>query len=103
MLLLYFLMFLLPVSGWLMASASPFNDPDAYIYIKNMVFDLFELPDPIHPGDKALETLFGTIHRYAGYVLAALLLLHVAAALKHHFVEKDSVLTRMMPFGKVRD
>lgn len=97
---LYALMFLLPLSGWLMASASPLNDPDAYIYIKNEVFGLFELPDPIHPGDKSLETTLAAIHEYAGYALAVLLALHVGGALFHHFVEKDNVLTRMLPFGR---
>lgn len=85
-----------------MASASPFNDPDAYIYIPNMVFDLFEMPDPISPGDPALTKTLGKIHLYAGYALAALLLVHIAAALKHHFILRDSVLTRMLPFGRTR-
>jgi len=83
-----------------MASASPFNDVDAYIYIPNMVFGLFEMPDPIAPGDADLSKLLGKVHRYAGYALAALLLMHVAAALKHHFILRDSVLTRMLPFGR---
>lgn len=100
---LYVLMFAMPLSGWLMASASPLNDPDAYpTQIKNKVFDLFELPDPISPGDKGLESLFHTIHELSAWLLAALLLLHIAAALKHHFVLKDNVLLRMLPFGKLR-
>ena len=97
---IYALMFILPLSGWLMSSASPFNDPDAYIYIPNMVFGLFEMPDPISPGDPELVKLMGQVHLYAGYALALLLLLHVAAALKHHFILRDSVLTRMLPFGR---
>lgn len=99
---LYVLMFLLPLSGWLMASASPFNDPDSYIYIPNMVFGLFEMPDPISPGDEDLTNILKLVHLYAGYALAALLLLHVGAALKHHFILRDSVLTRMLPFGRDR-
>lgn len=99
---IYVLMLTLPLTGWLMASASPFNDPDAYIYIPNMVFGLFEMPDPISPGDPALSKTLGAIHLYAGYALAALLLIHIAAALKHHFIHRDSVLTRMLPFGRSR-
>lgn len=99
---LYVLMLALPVSGWLMASASPFSDPDAYIYIPNMVFDWFELPDPISPGDPDLTDRLKLVHQYAGYALAALLFLHVAAALKHHFILRDSVLRRMLPFGRDR-
>jgi cytochrome b561 len=99
---MYVLMFLLPLSGWLMASASPFNDPDAYIYIPNVVFGLFELPDPISPGDKDLTEIFGVIHRYAGDALAALLAMHIGGVLFHHFILRDSVLTRMLPFGRDR-
>ena len=99
---LYVLMFALPLTGWLMASASPFNDPDAYIYIPNMVFGQFEMPDPISPGDPDLAKTLKQVHLYAGYALAALLVLHVAAALKHHFIHRDSVLTRMLPFGRSR-
>ncbi len=97
---LYVLIFILPLSGWLMSSASPLNDADAYpAQIKNMVFGLFELPDPIAPGDRYLAGLFHSVHVYAGYVLAGLLLLHVAGVLYHHFILRDSVLTRMLPFG----
>ena len=93
---LYVLMFVLPLSGWLMSSASPFNDPGAYpMQIKNMVFGLFEMPDPINPGDRDLEVLFHAVHEWAAIGLAVLLLAHVGAALKHHLVNRDTVLTRM--------
>lgn len=90
---LYVCMFLMPVSGWLMASASPLQD--AY-GIKNLVFRQFELPDPFVPGSEELVSVFATIHAAAGLVLALLLLGHVAAALKHHFINRDSVLKRMI-------
>ena len=90
---LYICMILMPVSGWLMASASTMQD--AY-GIKNKVFGLFELPDPFTPGSDGLESLFANIHAITGLVLALLLLGHVAAALKHHFVNKDTVLRRMI-------
>lgn len=90
---LYVCMFLMPVSGWLMASASPLQD--AY-GIKNLVFRQFELPDPFVPGSEELVSVFATIHAAAGLVLALLLLGHVAAALKHHFINRDSVLRRMI-------
>jgi cytochrome b561 len=94
---LYVLMILMPVSGWLMASASPLNDANAYpAQIRNMVFGLFELPDPIAPGDKALEAAFHAIHFYGALALATLLLLHAGAALKHHLVDRDAVLRRML-------
>lgn len=100
---LYALIFIMPLSGWLMSSASPLNDPDAYpAQIKNMVFGLFELPDPVSPGDRDLARLFNDIHIYAGYALAALLVLHIAGVLYHHFILRDSVLVRMLPFGRDR-
>ena len=93
---LYIAMFALPISGWLMATSSPLNDSDAYIQIKNMVFGLFELPDPYPKGDKSTSEFWGSVHAYTAAVLAVLLLGHVAAALKHHFVNRDSVLRRMI-------
>lgn len=89
---LYLAMFAMPLSGWLMASASTMQD--AY-GIKNMVFGLFELPDPFQPGTEGLETLFKRIHFYTGLTLTVLLATHVGAALKHHFIDKDDILRRM--------
>lgn len=96
--LLYALMFVIPVSGWLMASASPFNDVDAYpMQLKNMVFGLFELPDPIQPGNDALTELLHIVHWGSVYLLAAILVVHIGAALKHHYVDRDDILRRMLP------
>jgi cytochrome b561 len=89
---LYALMVLMPVSGWLMASAS---DLQEMYGVRNMVFGLFELPDPFVPGDRALEETFKTIHAAGAVALALLLAVHVGAALKHHFVLRDDVLRRM--------
>lgn len=44
----------------------------------------------------ALYDFFHFIHGWAGWILAAIIALHVAAALKHHFVEKDGTLRRML-------
>lgn len=93
---LYICMFAMPISGWLMASASPYNDEDAYFQVKNMVFGLFELPDPFTKGDEDLTTMLGQVHFYIAMVLILLVLGHVAAALKHHFVNRDTVLRRML-------
>ncbi len=95
---LYALMFVMPLSGWLMASASALNDPGAYpMQVKNMVFGLFELPDPISPGDESLEAIFHTVHAWSSYLLAVVLLLHIGGALKHHFRDRDDTLRRMLP------
>lgn len=96
-LLLYALMFALPVTGWLMASSSPLNDEGAYpLQIKNMVFGLFEMPDPFPQGSEALTNAFHTMHWFCALALGLLLLVHIAAALKHHIVDRDAVLRRMV-------
>ncbi len=95
--LLYVLMFALPISGWLMASASPLNDPDAFPFqIKNMVFVWFELPDPFAKGSQFLRDVLKFIHMGAALALAAVLAVHTLAALKHHFIDGDNVLRRML-------
>ncbi|MEM9063751.1 MAG: cytochrome b [Pseudomonadota bacterium] len=90
---LYVCMFAMPITGWLMASASPLQD--AY-GIKNKVFGLFEMPDPFVPGSQELVDLFATMHAITAISLVVLLLGHIAAALKHHFVNRDTVLRRMI-------
>ncbi len=90
---LYVLIVVLPISGWLMASASPLQESYG---LKNMVFTWFELPDPFQPGGKELEAVFKSIHAWAAFAMAVILLGHAAAALKHHFVHRDGVLRRMI-------
>ncbi len=95
--LLYILMLWLPLSGWLMASASPLNNPGAYpVQIKNKVFGLFEMPDPFANGTEALANVFHTAHAGGALLLALILVVHAGAALKHHFVERDTILRRMI-------
>jgi len=90
---LYLLMIALPVSGWLMASASPLQDTYG---VKNMVFGLFELPDPFQPGSKRLDAALKAVHLGAAIALMAVLAVHAGAALRHHFVKRDRVLMRMI-------
>ena len=96
-LLLYVLLIVMPVSGWLYASASEVQD---LFGIRNQVFGLFELPDPFQPGSRELAERFGRVHGLASKLLVALVAVHVLAALKHHFVDRDTVLVRM--FRSVR-
>lgn len=99
---LYALMFVIPISGWLMSSASPLNNDDAYpARIPNMVFGLFELPDPFSEGTDALTETLHMVHWISVYLLAAILLVHIGAAMKHHFIDKDTVLRRMLPGGRL--
>lgn len=95
--ILYLLMFAMPITGWLASSASPYNDADAYpMQIKNMVFGLFEMPDPFATGSHALSDQFMTAHFYVSLALLAVLAVHVIAAIKHAAVDRDGVMERMI-------
>lgn len=91
--LLYLLMFAMPITGWLMASASPLQDSYG---IKNMVFGWFELPDPFVPGSAELTQAFGLAHLVCAIALVTILAVHAGAALKHHLIDRDTVLRRMI-------
>lgn len=84
---LYILLLVTPVVGWLMSSAR--NFPVSW-------FGLVTLPDFIAPSKPAYELLHET-HELLAQVLFWLALLHIAAALKHHFIDRDNVLRRMLP------
>lgn len=88
--LLYVLMFAIPVTGWLMSSAK--GVPTVYL-------GLVRLPDLLDK-DKELGHLLENIHASLNYLMLALLVLHVAAALKHHLIDRDDTLSRMLPFLK---
>lgn len=85
--LLYLLMFVVPLSGWLMSSAKGF--PVVYLGI-------WQLPDLVTK-DKALGHTLENVHAVLANGLLVLVVLHVAAALKHHFIDRDDVLARMVP------
>jgi cytochrome b561 len=85
-LLLYAAMFALPVTGYLDASLGGYH---------LNLFGLFEVP-MLLAKDEALFELIVLAHRWIGYALGLLVIAHVGAALKHHFVNRDGVLTRML-------
>ena len=84
------MLFAIPVSGWLYSSASGY--PVVYLGIKAL-----QLPDLVHKS-KELAQVLKLLHAWLNYILAGLVLVHAAAALKHHFVDRDDVLRRMLPF-----
>jgi cytochrome b561 len=92
-LLLYLFMFLMPISGWVMASASPTQD---LLQMQNMVFGTFALPDPWVPGVSSLEDAARWVHVSAAIGLTLVLGLHAAAALRHQFVDRDDLIARML-------
>ncbi|MBA2689707.1 MAG: cytochrome b [Burkholderiales bacterium] len=89
-LLLYVLMLAIPLSGWMYSSAA--GAPVVY-------FGLLQLPDLIG-ADKALAQNLKLTHRVLNYTLAGIVTVHVLAALKHQFIDRDGVLARMSPFSK---
>ncbi|MBL0319023.1 MAG: cytochrome b [Alphaproteobacteria bacterium] len=86
--LLYFMMFLMPLSGWLMTSSAGFDVS---------FFKLFNLPTILKP-QKALFEIFSTIHEIGAFALIGLIAGHIGAALLHHFYFKDTILRRMLPW-----
>lgn len=87
---LYAVMIGMPLTGWAMSSAA--NFPASF-------FGLFTLPAIMEPSKEAVD-LLKAVHWYAAWGIGALILAHIGAALKHHFINRDTVLTRMLPFGK---
>jgi cytochrome b561 len=87
---LYVLLFAMPLSGWMMSSAR--NFPVSW-------FNLFQLPDLVEP-NRQLYNLFHETHEMLAAALVVVAGLHVLGALKHHFILKDDVLRRMLPFTR---
>lgn len=87
---LYLLMIAIPVSGWLMSSAKGYT---------TNYFGLFDLPNLIEK-DKALGHTLKEAHELLANLLIALAGLHIAAALKHQWIDKDNLLGRMRPARK---
>jgi cytochrome b561 len=84
----YGLLLVAALSGWLLASA-------AIIAIPTRFFDLFVIPNLVG-ADAALSANMSLVHYVASRLLMGLLILHIAAALKHHFIDRDDVLLRMV-------
>ncbi len=87
---LYLLFFAVPLIGWAYSSAAGF--PIVFL-------GLWPLPDfvPVSPD---LAEAIKPWHAFSAYTLAALVLVHVAAALKHHWIDRDGLLSRMLPGGR---
>jgi cytochrome b561 len=85
--LLYLLMIAIPLSGWLMSSAKGFQ---------TVLFGALPIPDLLEK-NKELGDLLATVHKMLNLLFVAALSAHVAAALKHHFIDGDDIMTRMLP------
>ena len=82
---LYLLMIAVPLSGWLMSSAKGFQ---------TVWFGVLPIPDLIGK-DKATGELLALVHKSLNLLFVAVIVGHVGAALKHHFIDKDGLLDRM--------
>lgn len=87
-LLLYLLILLIPAIGWLYSSAS--GVPTVYL-------GWIQLPDLIQK-DRYLAELLKIAHITLNNALFVIVLIHVTAALKHHFIDRDGILVQMLPF-----
>jgi len=90
---LYALMFLIPLSGWVMSSAKGFQ---------TVWFGVLPLPNLVGR-DPALGERLLQLHLGLNLLLLLLLAGHVAAALKHHVLDRDDVLVRMLPVAVRRN
>lgn len=82
----YALMLAMPVTGWIMSSAAKY--PLSW-------FGLIDLPKLPVSRDDPLYAIGRGGHELLGWMFLALVILHVGAALRHHFILKDNVLRRM--------
>lgn len=84
---MYALFFAIPLSGWAYSSAAGFPI---------VLFGVLPLPDFV-PVDRELAQVIKPWHAWLAYGLAALVVLHIAAALKHQWVDRDGLIRRMVP------
>jgi cytochrome b561 len=84
--ILYLGVILILITGYLIATSE--NRPIE-------VFEMFNVPVLIQAFDEQ-EDIAGFIHEWAAYILMAFVGLHIAGALKHHFIDKDNTLKRML-------
>jgi cytochrome b561 len=86
--LLYVLIVAIPLTGWLMSSAKGFQ---------TVWFGVLPLPDLLDK-NKELGDALALVHQGLNFGMAALVLAHAGAAIKHHVVDHDDILARMLPF-----
>ncbi|GAB4515305.1 MAG: cytochrome b [Roseibium sp.] len=96
---LYALLFALPVTGWFMVSASPWGIPTVLFNV--LPVPHLPVPEALGSAEQA-EGLFKELHEVAAYLLIALVVVHVAAAFKHHLIARDDTLKRMVSTGPAR-
>jgi cytochrome b561 len=83
---LYALMFVTTIVGWALASAmrTPLQK------------DIFGIAFPMLPAGRGMHDVLEDVHKWLAYLLAALVVAHIAGALRHHFVKQNDILRRMV-------
>jgi cytochrome b561 len=84
---MYLLFLAVPLIGWAYSSAAGFPI---------VLFGMLPLPDLLSV-NKELAEAIKPLHKLSAYALAALVVVHVAAVVKHQFIDRDGLLTRMLP------
>ena len=87
---LYLLMIAIPISGWLMSSAKGYQ---------TVWFCVLPIPDVLGK-DKQLGDALAELHGALNGLLMFIVVIHVFAALKHHFIDRDNILRRILPSSK---
>lgn len=97
----YVLLIVIPLVGWAVVSSSPFADS-----VQTYLFGVVHWPHlPFFEGvadRKGLSHDIAEIHEYLAFAMIGLIGLHVAAALKHQVVDRDEVLSHILPFIRKR-
>jgi cytochrome b561 len=88
---LYVLFFAVPLLGWSYSSAAGF--PVVW-------FGVLPLPDLVPVNKEFADIVLKPLHKASAYLLGAFVVLHVGAALKHQFIDRDGLLSRMWPAGR---
>jgi len=91
---LYAILIAMPLTGWVIVSASPLGIP-------TVLYGLVKLPHigfiAARPDKEAIEHVASTVHEVLAWSGVALVVLHAGAALRHHVLLKDDVMRRMLP------
>jgi cytochrome b561 len=94
--LFYFLIIAIPLSGWIMVSASPLGLPTHFFHLFNLP-NLWFMADLPRAQKVALHDPLESVHNVLAWSAIVLIPLHVAAALYHQFIRRDDLLRRMLP------
>jgi cytochrome b561 len=100
--LFYALIIFIPLTGWIMVSASPLGNGTSFFglfVLPNLPFFAGQTREQLHP----VHELWESFHVYLAWSAIVLVPIHVAAALFHHFLLRDDVLKRMLPGAQIEE